>query len=76
MRSDLREEKANQLLRLQVNNKVIALYSIASSPLDPEFCICGRDKFIRVYDKRNVKDCLKMFCPDNILKQKVNHILE
>lgn len=72
MRSDLRDKRATEkLVQLRLRRDEIPLYSVAHHPFDPEFCICGRDKFVRVYDKRNVKDCSKMFCPENILKQKV-----
>lgn len=73
VRSDLRDNKPSEkLIQLCVNGDEIPLYSVAVHPFDPEFCICGRDKFVRVYDKRNVKECSKLFCPENILKQKVN----
>lgn len=70
MRSDLRDTKSpEQLLHAHDKGEKIMLYSIAHHPFDPEFCICGRDKFVRVYDKRNMKECSKMFCPDHILKR-------
>lgn len=72
MRSDLRENKPSEkLVQLRTSKDEIPLYSVAVHPFDPEFCVCGRDKFVRVYDKRNVKECSKMFCPENILQQKV-----
>lgn len=72
MRNDLRDEHSERLLNLIGDSgEATALYSISAHPFDPEFCVCGRDKFVRVYDKRNVKDCVKLFCPDNILEQKV-----
>lgn len=73
MRADLRDTKSSeQLLLAKGKDGKIPLYSIAHHPFDPEFCICGRDKFVRVYDKRNVKECSKMFCPDHILKRTVS----
>lgn len=72
VRSDLRDHKSNErLVQLKVNGDEIPLYSVAHHPFDPEFCICGRDKYVRVYDKRNAKECSKMFCPENIRKQTV-----
>lgn len=72
MRSDLRDNKPSEkLVQLGSSREEIPLYSVAVHPFDPEFCVCGRDKFVRVYDKRNVKECSKMFCPENILQQKV-----
>lgn len=73
MRSDLRDSKSSKrLMQAKEKGSRIPLYSIAHHPNDPEFCICGRDRFVRVYDKRNVKDVSKMFCPENILTQTVN----
>lgn len=71
--NDLRDNKTSErLVQLKVNDDEVPLYSVAHHPFDPEFCICGRDKYVRVYDKRNVKECSKMFCPENIRKQTVN----
>lgn len=74
MRSDLRDNIPSEKL---VQLAEIPLYSIALHPFEPEFCVCGSDKFVRVFDQRNVKECLKMFCPENILAQKVcyKHLL-
>lgn len=72
MRSDLRDKRATEkLVQLRAQREQIPLYSVAHHPFDPEFCVCGRDRFVRVFDKRNVKECSKMFCPENILKQTV-----
>lgn len=72
MRSDLRDnEPSEKLVQLGSLGDRIQLYSVAVHPFDPEFCVCGRDKFVRVYDKRNVKECFKTFCPENIRQQKV-----
>ncbi|XP_031638582.1 DDB1- and CUL4-associated factor 8-like [Contarinia nasturtii] len=68
MRSDLRDNRPSERL-VQLKPP---LYSVAAHPYDPEFCVCGRDKFVRVYDMRNIKECSKMFCPENILAQKRN----
>lgn len=71
MRSDLRDNRATEkLIQLQTYRPIL-LYSVAHHPFDPEFCVCGRDNFVRVYDKRNVKECSNIFCPEHILKQSV-----
>lgn len=67
MRFDLREKKLEVLLSLRLDNRKVPLYSIAHHPLDPEFCVCGVDKHVRVYDKRNMKDVVKLFCPSSLL---------
>lgn len=75
--SDLRDNKPSEkLVQLRTSKDEIPLYSVAVHPFDPEFCVCGRDKFVRVYDKRNVKECCKMFCPENILQQKVTALIK
>lgn len=77
LRSDLRDNKSSErLVQLRdEDNDKITLFSIAHHPFDPEFCICGRDKYVRVYDKRNVKECSKMFCPAFVKKQPVNPVI-
>lgn len=68
MRIDLRERKPEKLLCLRVNKTRVPLYSIAAHPFDPEFCVAGKDRFVRVYDRRNLKDPLRSYCPNTILK--------
>lgn len=64
MRIDLRDKKPEKLLLLRVNGNKVPLFCIAAHPFDPEFFICGRDKFVRVYDKRNLKECARQFVPE------------
>lgn len=68
MRIDLRDKSSEKLLVIRNDSVKVPLYSIAAHPFDPEFCICGRDKYVRVYDKRNLKECARQFAP-NILNQ-------
>jgi hypothetical protein len=53
----------------------VGLYSISANPSRPdEFCVCGCDAVVRVYDRRAIRDalaggatttcCLKKLCPD------------
>lgn len=66
LRCDLREKLAKKLVNVKSKtNRSVNLYSIANHPLNGEFCLCGNDLFVRVYDRRNVKRPLKMFSPDN-----------
>lgn len=71
MRTDLRDATSETLVKLICRGDSVPLYSVAAHPLDAEFCICGHDKYVRVYDKRNVKTCTKMFCPPKIFEEKV-----
>lgn len=67
VRVDLRDKRPDKLLLLRVDGNKVPLYSIASNPRKLEFCVCGRDKYVRIYDKRNLKECARQFCPKNIL---------
>lgn len=46
-------------INARIGGPPIALYSIAAHPSKPEFCVSGRDKFVRVYDKRYGDRCLR-----------------
>lgn len=64
MRIDLRDKQPEKLIVWRNDGLKVPLYSIAAHPFDPEFCICGRDKYVRVYDKRNLKDYARQFAPN------------
>lgn len=68
IRIDLRDKQTDELLCLRVNESKVPLYSIAAHPFEPEFCVAGRDRYVRVYDRRNVKEPAKSYCPHTILK--------
>lgn len=65
VRMDVRDEqRANTILRVHsTNSQRIPLFSIAAHPTEPHFCLAGRDKFVRVYDKRQTKKCMRLLCP-------------
>lgn len=44
----------------RIDGPPIALYSIAAHPTKTEFCVSGRDKYVRVYDIRFRNGCLRM----------------
>lgn len=72
---DLRQEKPNKLVTTKEKGKKVAMYSIHSNPCNSfEFCVGGRDHFIRIYDKRKIVQdeddstgILKKFCPDHLV---------
>ncbi|XP_033641288.1 DDB1- and CUL4-associated factor 8-like [Asterias rubens] len=69
---DLRTSKATKLVTVKENERKVALYTIFLNPSDTnEFCVGGRDHFVRVYDRRKVSDdregLLKKFCPQHML---------
>ncbi|XP_059468707.1 DDB1- and CUL4-associated factor 8 isoform X2 [Neocloeon triangulifer] len=64
---DLRQPTPNKLLLVREAGKKVPLYSISSHPLDlNEFCLGGRDQFVRFYDKRYPKQLVKKFKPQHM----------
>lgn len=68
MRIDLRDNQTEKLLCLRSDINKVPLYSIAAHPLVPEFCVAGQDRYVRVYDRRNIKESVKLYCPNTILE--------
>lgn len=67
MRCDVRDPLPEKFLKVMSRENVrVKLYSIANHPLSPEFCVCGNDLFVRLYDRRNAKRPSKMFRPDSL----------
>ncbi|XP_074652203.1 DDB1- and CUL4-associated factor 8-like [Tubulanus polymorphus] len=69
---DLRESKPTKLICTKEDDKKVTLYSIHSNPTNPnEFCVGGRDNFIRIYDRRKLNEegqgPLKKYCPHHLL---------
>lgn len=69
---DLREEN-NKIDMLQVmsptkKSKKVRLFSISHHPLAPEICVSGSDSYVRVYDKRSMKEPVHIMCPEHILE--------
>lgn len=67
---DLRQDAPAKILTVRTHgrNYKLPLYSVHSNPSDTyQFCVVGRDPFIRIYDKRMLVDApnkmLKQFCP-------------
>lgn len=65
-RFDLRTKECDEVLSLRSHSRKVPLYSIATHPFDTEFCVCGMDKYVRVHDKRNVKDSMKLLFPSTM----------
>jgi len=75
---DVRQSKPSKLLTVKKSEQKIALYSIASNPIETnEFCVGGRDQFVRVYDRRRIDSSdhspslLRKFCPRQLLDSSV-----
>ncbi|XP_026282323.1 DDB1- and CUL4-associated factor 8 isoform X1 [Frankliniella occidentalis] len=71
MAIDVRGTKQTTLVTVEDGTRrKIGLYSVDAHPLNSdEFCVCGVDYFIRVYDKRKIDlngAPMKKFCPSHI----------
>lgn len=59
-------------MTVKLNERKIALYSISTHPIDTtEFCVGGRDQYVRVYDRRQIPtddgNAFKKLCPHNLV---------
>lgn len=57
---------------MKQGDRKIALYTIASHPIDTnEFCVGGRDQFVRIYDRRRIASesdaPLFKLCPNHLV---------
>ncbi|XP_013778466.1 DDB1- and CUL4-associated factor 8-like [Limulus polyphemus] len=67
---DLREEKPKSLVECKENDKKVPLYTVFSNPMNSyEFGIGGTDHFVRIYDKRNIREDIPMkkFSPRHLI---------
>ncbi|XP_063696061.1 DDB1- and CUL4-associated factor 8-like [Culicoides brevitarsis] len=67
---DMRERKKNRLVNVKNGKRKIILYGVSASPFHNEFCVYGRDKYVRVYDRRSCKTVLKNYFPETLIKDK------
>jgi WD repeat-containing protein 42A len=67
---DFRSKSQSKLLTLRERHRKIPLFSISSHPLECKFAVCGRDQFVRVYDRRNVRDVYSRHCPQDLLESR------
>ncbi|WAR05503.1 DCAF8-like protein, partial [Mya arenaria] len=66
---DLRLDKPNKLVTTKEADKKVSIYSIHSNPADSnEFCLGGRDHYVRVYDKRKINEAAS---ENNMMKANV-----
>lgn len=70
LRYDFREQNGQRFSMVSVNKCRLPLYGIAAHPFNNEFCVCGRDHFVRIYDKRYNKKILRKLCPSNKMAEK------
>ncbi|KAF7281239.1 DDB1- and CUL4-associated factor 8 isoform X2 [Rhynchophorus ferrugineus] len=61
---DIRRSKAQSIIEVRDDGREVALYSIHSHPLKQhEFCVAGRESYVRIYDQRKSRHPLAKFCP-------------
>lgn len=69
---DIRKDKAQKLVVVKKDKKSrVELYSIHANSFKPyEFCVGGRDQYVRIFDKRMIKTiddpAMKKFCPHHV----------
>ncbi|XP_022814314.1 DDB1- and CUL4-associated factor 8 isoform X2 [Spodoptera litura] len=64
MQSDVRAEHPSRLLQLKDRSVVIPLYSVCGHPIETQyFIVAGRDKYVRLYDRRKCTKPIGYFCP-------------
>lgn len=64
MQCDVRAEQVNRLFHVRERGVTVPLYSVSGHPLDPlTLVVAGRDKFIRVYDRRRSTRPVATYCP-------------
>ena len=70
--TDLREHNAKKdMLKVYSTTKKsrkVRLFSISHHPFAPEICVSGSDQYVRVYDKRSMKDPIHLMSPEHILE--------
>ncbi|KAF9418346.1 hypothetical protein HW555_004776 [Spodoptera exigua] len=64
MQCDVRTEHPSRLFQVKDRSVVIPLYSVCGHPLEPrELIVAGRDKYVRLYDRRKCTKPIGYFCP-------------
>lgn len=63
---DMRERNTNRLVTVKNEKRKVILYGVSANPFHNEFCVYGRDKLVRVYDRRNCKTVMKSYFPETL----------
>lgn len=64
---DFRTKQHTKLLTVREKHRKIPLFSITAHPNECKYAVSGRDKFVRVYDRRNERHVLTRHCPQEVL---------
>ncbi|KAJ8730531.1 hypothetical protein PYW08_001944 [Mythimna loreyi] len=66
MQCDVRAEHASRLFQVKDRGVVIPLYSVCGNPRDAgELIVAGRDKYVRMYDRRKSTKPMALYCPSS-----------
>ncbi|XP_058802329.1 DDB1- and CUL4-associated factor 8-like isoform X2 [Phymastichus coffea] len=72
---DVRENKPSKLLSVKDNDQEVELYSIHSNPLNNfEFCVAGRTRTVKIYDRRKPTAPLYDLCPKHLISDELAHV--
>ncbi|CAH0406790.1 unnamed protein product [Chilo suppressalis] len=64
LQCDVRADQVTRLFHVKERGVTIPLYSVCGHPLDSwELVLAGRDKFVRVYDRRKSTKPIALYCP-------------
>ncbi|XP_047019246.1 DDB1- and CUL4-associated factor 8 isoform X2 [Helicoverpa armigera] len=64
MQCDVRDEHASRLFQVKDRSVIVPLYSVCGHPVEPrELIVAGRDKYVRMYDRRKCTRPLALYCP-------------
>jgi DDB1- and CUL4-associated factor 8 len=64
---DFRTKSPQKLITVREKHRKVPLFSITAHPFECKYAISGRDKYVRVFDRRNEKTVLSRHCPNDLL---------
>lgn len=68
---DLRENnKPDRLVTVKENKRKLILYGIAANPMNDEFCVYGRNKAVKIYDRRNTKTMIRELYAEDVASKR------
>ncbi|KAG5671802.1 hypothetical protein PVAND_001977 [Polypedilum vanderplanki] len=66
---DYRTKSPTKLTTVREKHRKISLFAISAHPSESKYAVCGRDQFVRIYDRRNEKVVLTRHCPQELLQK-------
>lgn len=66
---DYRTKIPTKLTTVREKHRKIPLFSISAHPNECKYLVSGRDQFVRVFDRRNEKNVLSRYCPQELLER-------